>query len=313
MTYIGVDISKEKFDVSYDNQFKQYTNNASGIAKFIETLSSENKVIFESTGVYSILFHKILCENKINTCRINPYKSRQFARGAGFLAKTDKVDAKMLKKFGELMDPTPIPYNFSNETLSELVYTKESLGKNVQALKNRLERSFNSKVASDAIHASIEALENQVKIINEELQKMMKTEQDLKEKIALLISIPGVGVTTAIALLCYAPELGNIDKKALTALAGLAPMTCQSGTMRGFESIRGGRPLLRKAFFFPALVAIRHNLPLKDLYERLVAKGKPKKKAVVAVMRKLLIYANAVLEKREKFDVNLNIKRGEDD
>jgi transposase len=303
MIYIGIDISKSTLDVFYNNTHKKWPNSQRGITSFIKSLPQDIYIIFEASGAYTKLLYKTLSDAGIRACCANPLTVRRFAQGFGLLAKTDKIDTSLLALYGEKVNPSPT--HFLSDTqleLTELLYVRDAALRDHQAARNRLEMPFCSKFVLKEQEKMIAGLLKHIKTINDEIDLFMKRNQDYTYKANLLQTIPGIGPTTAQALLTYCPELGSLSHKEVVALAGLAPKTRQSGQMRYRECIGGGRKRLRKALYFPALSVIRNHTELYDLYERLTQNKKPGKLAITAVMRKILIQANAVLKRGTGFE-----------
>ena len=286
-----------------NNTYKKLSNTCAGIATLIKHLPEDAFVIFEASGAYTKLLYKTLSDAGIRTCCANPLFVRRFAQGFGLLAKTDKIDAKLLALYGEKVNPKPTL--FANDVqleLTELMYVRDAALKDSQAAKNRLEMPFCSKFALKAQEKFIKALLKHLSTINDEIDFFMRRNPDYTHKAKLLQTIPGIESITAQALLTYCPELGSLTHKKIVALAGLAPKTCQSGQMRYRECIGGGRNRLRKALYFPALIVIKKHTELYDFYVHLTQNKKPGRLAVIAVMRKILIQANAVLKRGTGFE-----------
>lgn len=313
MIYAGIDVAKLKLDVCFDakamqttkkKKFAVFPNTQEGIDALCEQLGENRFVVFESTGPYSKLLYKRLCEKQI-PCRCeNPYRVLQFMRATGRQSKTDKTDAEGLSLYGYKMEPEPS--QFLNETdlkLNELVHAREVIIKDIRAYKNRTDVPYASEAVNKVYADLIDVLEQKLKEINQKINEFMLEEKKHKERLDLLTTIPGIGPITGATLLAYCPELGTLGDKQVGALAGLATCTRQSGTtyMRGH--IGGGRKRLRNALFMCTLVAVRCDPEIRAFYERLKGQGKPFKVAITAVMRKLLIRANSVLKRRVSYQV----------
>jgi transposase len=231
------------------------------------------------------------------TCScVNPKRVRDFAKSHGILAKTDRVDAKMLELFGKKMTPRPTKMvSAALRELDDLEQRRDELIKMRTAEKNRLEHCRNRLVLTD-VKSHIKVLTGRIRKIEQAQDKLLKTEKELKAKAEIMQSFEGVATRTTLTQLTDFPELGNLSRKAVSSLAGLAPFNCDSGNMRGRRMIYGGRSRVRKAMFMAALSASRYNPVLKTFYQHLLAQGKPKKVALVAVARKLLIAINSRLK-----------------
>jgi transposase len=228
---------------------------------------------------------------------INPYRSRKFADMLGQLAKTDKIDAMMLARFGEMVRPDaciPVPKHL--EELKELMYARAAAVADRTALKNRL-TAAESVLLIRECRRQLKASSAHVKRLEAIIQAIIKEDHELTRRLAIFKSIPGVGKTVAWGLIAYMPELGTLSAKQAAALSGTAPMNWDSGKMRGKRRIRGGRSALRCLLYMAAVVAgVRGLEPaLKATYDRLRGNGKAAKVAIVAVMRKIIILANTLI------------------
>jgi transposase len=298
---LGIDVAKQNLDV-FDAHFQnhqRFANTLEGIEEVIKKYASfEGKqVIIESTGVYQRLAHQKLEQAGFTVCVVNPYKTRCFAKSAGFLAKTDKVDSKMLCVYGQKLQCRPTPYpRTSLQELESLVRYKETLQEERKRQTNQQEYDHASKLVKTLIKDKIKELNQQIKQIEKRIQELLEEDDDFKNKKEQLQKVPGIGLGTIAALLCYLSELGTANRKDIASLVGVAPMAVESGTMRGRAMIKGGRANLRKALYMPILTCIRFNPPLKAFYQRLIQKGKPAKVALIAVMRKLILILNAMIK-----------------
>jgi transposase len=295
--YVGVDVSKDRLDVALSNGENFSFDNSSGGFKLLGKKLRAKKplcIVLEATGGYEAKAFQWLLAHSFQACCVNPRQVRDFAKACGKLAKTDKVDAGILALFGEKMDPVsrPLPPDTVQE-LAALVKRREQLHEMLTAEKNRL------RLAPVSVRPSILRI---VATIESELNDTDKRARDvvencpvLKEKVEVLESIPGVGFITAITLLSLMPELGSLDRKKISSLGGLAPFNRDSGKFRGKRSVWGGRAKARRGLYMGALVGSRYNPVLKATYLRLQEAGKPKKVALVACMRKLLVICNAMI------------------
>ncbi len=298
---LGIDVSKQNLDVfdSVSQRHHKVPNTLKGLQQLIELYVDlqDKHAIIESTGIYQRLAHQHLEKAGFKVCIVNPYKTRCFAKSAGFLAKTDKVDAKMLCVYGQKVDCRVTPYaSVSQQELESLVHYKEILQQQLQGLINQQEYGHVSSLVQTLIDKQIEELEGRLKQLENHISTLLDEDDDFKSKKEKLETVPGVGKGTISMLLCYLPELGTINRKQLAALVGVAPLVCESGAMRGKAMIKGGRANIRKALYMPVLSCIRCNPPLMDFYQRLRQNGKPAKVALVAVMRKLIITLNVMIK-----------------
>lgn len=307
MVTTGIDVSKAKLDVFFGHMLHKknetFSNTPQGIEAIIRRLPDNAFVIFESTGPYSKLLYKTLCDKGIKCCCANPYQVLRFAQGMGRHAKTDKIDAKILAEYGNKAEPAPTQFKSDQDLeLYELVNTRDVLMHDIRANKNRLEIEFSSDIVNTTYLDIIKKLEEELGKICKAIDDFMKQNEEYAKKKELLETIPGIGPISAVAILAYAPEIGTMSEKQFSALAGLAPRTKQSGSMRMYDHIGGGRSNLRKTFYMPALVAIKCDPEMRKFYDRLNAKGKPFKVAITAVMRKMSGFTNSVIKRQVSFE-----------
>lgn len=298
---LGIDVSKQNLDV-FDNYFQkhiQFSNTTEGIEKLIQHYSDfgNKKAVIESTGVYQRLVHQKLEREGFAVSIVNPYKTRCFAKSAGFLAKTDKVDAKMLCTYGQKVECRVTPCSSSSQQeLESLVHYKNILKEELKRLINQQEYDHSSSLVKTLIIKQIDDLKNQLKQIEKRINELLDEDKNFKNKKETLQTVPGVGIGTIASLLCYLPELGIANRKQVAALVGVAPINCESGSFRGRAMISGGRAQLRKSLYMPILACIRVNAPLRNFYQHLIQKGKPSKVALIAVMRKLILILSVMIK-----------------
>lgn len=302
---IGVDISKDNLDVFRlpDKSFMQFSNNSSGFMAMIDWLGgvSVSRIVYEATGAYHRSFERALAKADFALCKINPRQARRFAEATGKLAKTDKVDAMMLARFGETLEPkTRLPVNQVIDEMKDFILARRALIKARTSAKNQ-DGQLRSPLLKEQNAQRLAQINAQLKEIDAHLMALARADQTLKEQLDILLSIKGIAEITAISLLTDMPELGQIDNKQVAALAGLAPITRQSGRWKGRAHIGGGRSQVRHDLYMPALVAARFNPDLKAKYQALIKAGKPAKVALTAVMRKLIIIANACIRDKRKW------------
>jgi transposase len=298
----GVDISKDHLDVCLypDGAIKRFANDAKGHRALIAWLAPGQiaRVVFEATGAYHRAFERRLAMAGLPMAKVNPRQTRRFAEATGKLAKTDRLDAAMLARFGALLQPAARP--IVSQTLAdmkELQVARQALVKDRTAALNR-QKQLRSPLLRRQASDRLRQIEAQLKAIDAALEALRDSDPNLKARFDILASIPAISTITAFAILIEMPELGTLEEGQVASLAGLAPMARDSGQWKGKRSIRGGRAGLRRALYMPALVAIRFNADLKTKYQALRAAGKPPKVAITAIMRKLLILANALLRDR---------------
>ena len=296
--FVGVDVSKASLDVAVlpGGKTSRVSNTPEGIANLVETLQAATPqcIVMEATGGYESEAALELAAVGLPVHVINPRQVRDFAKATGQLAKTDRIDALILARFAEAIQPPvrPLPDPAARE-LSALVTRRRQIVEMLTAEKNRLSRS--SGPVARNIRSHIAWLEKQLKKLNKDLEDMLRSNRVWSEKASLLQSVPGIGPTTAITLLAELPELGELNRREIAALAGVAPFCRDSGTLRGTRTIWGGRAHARRALYMAALVASRHNQPIRSFYQRLLDRGKKKKTALTACMRKLVVILNAIL------------------
>ena len=296
---IGIDVSKGHLDAHRlpDATGRRFANDIAGLRALVAWIggASVARVVYEATGAYHRLLETALARTGWPLAKINPRQARRFAEAAGVLAKTDRVDAAMLARFGVALAPAPTrPLDKALDDLRELHLARRSLVKDRTAAKNR-QAVVRLPLIKRQLAARLAQIERQLKAIDAEIDHRVQAAPDLRRRVDILKSIPGISSITALAILVEMPEIGQLGAKQTASLAGLAPMTRQSGSWRGKASIRGGRATLRQALYMPALVATRFNPDLKAKYQSLVAAGKPAKLAITALMRKLVIIANALI------------------
>lgn len=295
---IGVDISKDHLDAHRmsDGASRRFANDKAGHTAFVTWLDDAGpRIVYEPTGPYHRAFERRLAEAGLALVKVNPRQARRFAEATGRLAKTDRLDAAMLARMGALLglEARPVRSSILND-LKDLHMAREALVKNRTAAKNRA-KTLTLAILKRHNAEQLRQIERQITAIETEIMALIKTDPDLARRFAILVSIPGVSAITAFALIIDMPELGTLANGQAASLAGLAPVARQSGQWTGRAFIRGGRANVRQALYMPALVAMRFNPDLKAKYQQLKAAGKPAKKAITAIMRKLVVLANALL------------------
>jgi transposase len=294
IVYVGVDVAKATLQVHLQGSQIQLANTPKGrsqLSKRLQPLSGA-QVVCEATGGYEQAMVESLHKAKIPVSVVNPAQVRASAQAKGQRAKTDPIDAAGLSEYGRLYQPEPTPP--ASKVQRQLAALTQWLSQLIQALAvAKVQAEHHSACFVRKQHqALIEHYQEQIKTAEAQLQSLMDHDQVLKEKVECLDAIEGVGQRTALLVLAHLPELGHLNRQQVAALAGLAPWTRDSGTMKGMRCIGGGRPELRLVLYMAALSATRCNPILKAFYQRLIAKGKPGKVALTATMRKLLVYMN---------------------
>jgi transposase len=296
---IGIDISKDTLDAyrQSDGQHLQVRNDRDGLRVLLRWIgrNAELLVVFEATGVYHRDLELTLGARGLPFAKVNPKQARRFAQATGRLAKTDRVDAAMLARMGTALTLVPqVPRRQNLHDLRELLAARRALIKDRTAAKIR-QSTARLALIKRQLDARLKRVDDDLERIDAELTALVNVDAALAERLAILRSIPGIGEVTAIALIVDMPELGELEGKQAASLAGLAPVARQSGTWQGKERIQGGRAALRQALYFPAIAAARFNPDLKRKYEALIAAGKEKKVALTAIMRKIIVIANALV------------------
>lgn len=304
---LGIDISSKRFDCywSHTNKHQSFENSPSGIAKLIKLIQQENPqwIIFEPTGGYEIELSSQLAQVNIGFSMVQPHRLRSFAKSSGQLAKTDKLDAKLMAVYGKTMNPkTTILGTKAQQELSGFVTRRRQLVDFLSMERQRLEQ-WHDPVIQGNVKEHCEYLKKQILSLEENIKSSINQDDTLEQISKAIQSVPGVGPTSAAVLLADLPELGHIGSKEIASLVGVAPFNVESGNMMRKSSIRGGRLSVRCMLYMVALVAIRHNPVIRDFYNHLRDQQKPAKVAIVACMRKILIILNAIVRDHLKADL----------
>lgn len=306
---IGVDVAKNKLDLC-DSQNKltgQIDNDIQGIqTKLLDRMDSDAStlILCESTASYHLLMTDMAQDSSIDVAIINPRQVRDFARGHGWLEKTDTIDAAMICRFGQDVPVHLAPQRTDQQkNHTAMVHRRESLLKMRGQENSRLEHT-SDREARKFLKQMIRNIENQLERVEKRLKVILKELATVDPNVAILQSHPGVAAVTTSVLLTQLPELGTLDRKAIAKLVGVSPMANQSGTKDGKRSIRGGRQSVRNAMYMAAFSARQHDERTKAFYDRLRKQGKPYKVAMVACMRKLLSTLNQMVRNQETFDAS---------
>lgn len=297
---VGIDVSKLHLDASWGAQTARVSNDRQGWDELTAKLAGKvDLVVVEATGGYERGIVVALQTAGVSVARVNPRQSHDFAKALGVLAKTDRLDAKTLRDFADVLSRHPQRERYITPVIDErrellvgLTNRRRQLLDMRVAEANRLEHAA-TPLAVKSIKSVLRLLDRQLKQIDDDIDRTL--EQHFKPQKKLLDSVKGVGAVTTLTLLAMLPELGTLGRKQLAKLAGLAPLANDSGTWRGQRKIWGGRAQVRSALYMATLSARRYNPQITVFYKRLVAAGKPKKVAMVACMRKLLTVLNAML------------------
>ncbi|MBI2713467.1 MAG: IS110 family transposase [Rhizobiales bacterium] len=296
---VGIDVSKDRLDVAVRPSGDAFAveRNAAGLERLAARLSelSPYIVALEATGGFETVAAAALAAAGLPVVVVNPAQIRAFAKAIGRRAKTDPIDAAVIAHFAEATKPElrPLP-DEATRLLADLIARRRQIVEMIGAERQREKRTTAAR-PKKSIARLLKALEKELASLDADLDDTVRGSPAWREKEDLLASVPGVGPTIARTLIADLPELGRLNRKEIAALAGLAPFTRQSGQWHGRSFIGGGRTAVRTALFMGAMVAKQHNPVLKAFFDRLVAAGKPKMVALIAVARKLLTILNAIL------------------
>jgi transposase len=296
---VGIDVSKDRLDVEERSSGETFTTgrNAVGLEQLVARMRelSPHIIALEATGGFEIVVAAALEAAGLPVAVVNPAQVRAFATAIGQRAKTDPIDARVIAHFAEAtnLEPRPLP-DEQTRLLADLVGRRRQIIEMITAERQRQQRVTASRPRK-SIARLIKALEKELASLDADIDDAVKGSPAWRAKEELLTSVPGVGPVISRTLMAELPELGQLGHKQIAALAGLAPFTRQSGKWRGKSFIAGGRTTVRAALFMGAMVAKKHNPVLKAFFDRLVAAGKPKMLALIAVARKLLTILNAII------------------
>ncbi len=296
---LGVDVSKAGLDVacSGDDKVQRLANDKAGIEAVVARAHEldAQRITVEASGGWQLPLVAALLHAGLPVVVVNPRQVREYARATGTLAKTDRIDARVLCAFTLAVQPPLRPLKDQQaEALSALLARRQQLLGMRTAEKNRLTLGATGPVRKN-LKAHIKWLDRHLRDTDRELKQLIEASPAWQTKEDLLTSAPGIGNTTARVLIGQLPELGQLNHKQIAALAGLAPFNRDSGTLRGQRMIWGGRHEVRTALYMATVSAVRANPPIRDFYQRLKSNGKPSKVALTACMRKLLVTLNAML------------------
>lgn len=299
---IGIDVSKAKLDIACGRTgvVETVDNDISSIKNLIEKVADARStlVVVEATGGYERVLVQWLHSENIAVAVVNPRRVRDFAKGVGWDAKTDPIDAKVIAWYGEVVGPKPsVAKTKSEEELIALVVRRRQLLKMINMESNRLGQS--PKVVAKYIKDSLKALEKQVKLLDAKIAAGVEQAAASTDKVKIMNSVKGIGPVTTSTLVTELPELGKLSGGQIAKLVGVAPINHDSGQHQGKRKTKAGRSSVRRVLYMAALVATKHNRRIKAFYQRLVAAGKPKKLALVAAMRKLLTILNHLVKRNE--------------
>ena len=311
LNFIGIDVSKDSLELAMDDKGKtQYLNNDEiGIAKLLAAINSVGcnvgAVVLEATGGFERLAAVALCRAGLPVMVVNPRQARDFAKAMGYLAKTDAIDARVLSHFARMLYQSDrreqllmkLP-DANQEALQALVTRRQQLIQMRVAEDNRL--ALSNKSQRKSIEAVRKVLNKELARIDHDIDGQLK--EHFAEKVALFQGFKGIGAGTQASMMAALPELGSLSHEQIGKLVGVAPLNCDSGKQKGKRITWGGRADVRSMLYMATLSAMRFNAVIKLFYERLLAKGKPKKVAIVACMHKILTILNAIVKSNKPWD-----------
>jgi transposase len=300
--FIGIDVAKAELVIAARPSGERWTvtNDARGVKALVDRFTRDRPelIVLEATGGYELLCVAALAAAMLPVVVVNPRQVRNFAKATGQLAKTDRIDADVLALFAERVRPAVRPIaDEAAQELDALLARRCQLLEMLQAEKNRTGQVFGrgKRLVKKSVKAHIAFLERELRMADTDLGTMVRASPAWRERDDLLQSVPGVGPVLSLTLLADLPELGRLSRREIAKLVGVAPLSRDSGTLRGRRFVQGGRATVRAVLYMGALVATRRNAVIRAFYQRLVAAGKPKKLALVACMRKLLTMLNVIV------------------
>lgn len=307
--FVGIDVSKRQLDLAVwgEKDVWQYGNCEAGILEMVKQLTDMEPtlVVLEASGGWEMTLVAELALAKIQVTVVNPTRVRAFARATGQLAKTDKLDAGLIAWFAQAVRPEVRPLRNEQEAyLAALITRRRQVVGILTAEKNR--RHTTHGLVGQRLEEHIDWLETELVCLEQDIGRFIQKSAVWQEKERLLRSVPGVGPVTAFTLVAELPELGTLNRQKIAALVGVAPFNKDSGPRRGKRRIFGGRAGVRNVLYMAALVGSRSNPVIRAFYERLLARGKLKKVALVACMRKLLVILNAIVRDEKSWNASIS-------
>ena len=303
--YVGIDVAKATLDVALgsDGELVQVENSETGIARLLEQLGevAPELVVLEATGGYESVVAGAIVGRGIAVAVVNPRQVRDFARATGVLAKTDRIDARVLARFAEAVRPEPRPLPTAEaKELEEYLSRRRQLVDMLTMEKNRQSIAATERMKK-SLKKHVEWLEEALRRANDDIDKAIRNSPAWREQEDLLRSVPGIGPVSARTMLAELPELGRLNRKKIAALVGVAPLNRDSGTMQGSRTCWGGRASVRQVLYMAAVTAVRCNPVIRRTYAALRARGKKHKVALVACMRKLLTILTAMVRDQRRW------------
>src|SRR6516225_3867796 len=309
--FVGIDVSKARLDVAIgrSGERESVVNDEAGIKTLLKRLGEIKPalIVLEATGGVERSVTRALASAELAVVVVNPRQVRDFAKATGQLAKTDRIDALVLARFAEAVRPAvrPLPDELTIE-LRALIARRRQITEMIVAERNRL--SGASKSVRKRIDAHIRWLEAELDRADKDLDQSIRQSPIWQENQDLLKSVPGIGPVISRTLLAELPELGQLNRKQIAALVGIAPLNRDSGTLKGRRTIWGGRATVRAVLYMAALVASRRNAVIRAFYKRLRSAGKAPKVALVACMRKLLTILNSMIKHKTRWSENFSVQ-----
>lgn len=299
--HVGIDVSKNFIDVALSKQSKKFKYDQAGLEAMIEWVThfhpkQDLHVIFEPTGGYEVQLAKFLQNKEIVWSSPNPLRVRQFARAIGVMAKTDKIDSFILAQFGKQFSPKPQQLNSQNILKLQALMTRRDQVVQMLVMEKTALESTREKTCQKEINNSIRRLKRDLERLEKQISSHIQEDGELNKKSEAMQEICGVGPQTAHILCAYLPELGEVNKREIASLAGLAPVIRESGKWKGKVTIGPGRIRVRRALYMAAISASRFNDVLKEIYQKLRDQGKPAKVALCAIARRLAIALNSKIK-----------------
>jgi transposase len=308
--FVGIDVAKAELVISVLPSAERFTveNDEPGVRALVQRIAASRPqlIVLEATGGYELLAVAALAAAALPVVVVNPRQVRDFAKATGQLAKTDRIDADILARFADVVRPeVRIIPDVAAQELDALLTRRRQLLEKLQAERNRVGQVFGTgkKQVRKSLKAHITFLERELHTTDTDLSEMVRQSPVWRERDELLRSVPGVGPVLSRTLLADLPELGRLSRRAIAKLVGVAPLSRDSGTLRGRRFVQGGRAAVRAVLYMAALVATRRNTVIRAFYLGLVAAGKSKKLELVACMRKLLTILNTMVRTNTTWSV----------
>jgi transposase len=309
--FVGIDVSKAQLDIAIrpSAERESVSNDKAGIKTLVKRLGKVGPalIVLEATGGFERqVMHALVCA-ELPAVVVNPRQVRDFAKATGQLAKTDRIDAEVLARFGEAVRPAlrPLPDAVTVE-LRALTTRRRQITEMIVAERNRL--AMASKAVTKRIDAHIRWLQSELEQVDKDLDRTIRHSPIWKHNEDLLRSVPGIGPITSRVLLSELPELGKLNRKQIAALVGVAPLNRDSGTLKDRRCIWGGRASVRAALYMAAWVAARRNSVIRKFYTRLLTAGKERKVALVACMHKLLTIVNSMINHKTPWSEQISLQ-----